>query len=126
MKGLNWNLDGDRNSVTLSLPTVPPVAVKLSAEAVDDVLRNLGDFRARMRPPVASAWPPAQKFHAIAGPRWVTEPEVMMGNSVLHIRDPRYGWLHYVLPRRSARKLARLLAAQADAPPPVAPAGKTN
>ena len=126
MKGLNWNLEGDRNSVTLSLPTVPPLAVKLSTEAVDDVLRNLGDFRAKMRPPPVSVWAPGQTFHAIANPRWMTEPEAMMGNSVLHIRDPRYGWLHYVLPRKGARKLAGLLAAQAGAPPPAAPTGKVN
>ena len=55
----------------------------------------------------------------------LTEPEMMLGNSVLHIRDPRYGWLHYVLSRKSARKLAGLLAAQADAPP-VSPPGKAN
>jgi hypothetical protein len=126
MKGLNWNLEGDRNSVTLSLPTAPPVALKLNVMAVTDILRNLGDLRAKMRPPVEAGWPPGQKFQAIANPRWATEPEMMLGNSVLHIRDPRYGWLHYVLPRKGARKLAGLLAAQADAPAPVSPPGKTN
>jgi hypothetical protein len=42
----------------------------------------------------------------------------MLGNSLLHIRDPRYGWLHYWIPKGEAAKLAKALQAQVDAPPP--------
>jgi hypothetical protein len=126
MKGLNWHLEGDRTAVTITFATAPPVTATLATKAVDDVLRNLGAFRAKMRPAAPPDWPPGQQFEAIPDPRWVTEPEMMLGNSVLHIRDPRYGWLHYVLPRTSARKLGGLLTAQADAPMPVTPPGKTN
>jgi hypothetical protein len=36
---------------------------------------------------------------------------------VLRIRDPRYGWLHYVVPHDTASRLAEALTTQADPPP---------
>jgi hypothetical protein len=118
MSGPNWKLEDDYKTVTVTFPTDPPVGLKLDAAGVDDMLENLGEFRANMTPGVPDTWAPGQTFGAVPDPRWVTEPDAMMGNSVLHIRDPRYGWLHYMIPREEARKLIGYLQNQVNAPLP--------
>ena len=125
MPGPDWKLEDDLKTVTVTFPSDPPVALKLDADEVDDTLRNLGEFRASMDPPIPEDHPLGQKTGAIPDPKWVTEPEIMAGNSLLHIRDPRFGWLHYLLPRVEARKLAEFLLNQTDQPPEQAPE-KTN
>jgi hypothetical protein len=117
MDRLKWLLDKDGQALTLTLPTDPPVALRLDAAQVDDMLRNLGDFRAIMAPAHDKEWLPGRRVVAEPDPCWSTEPEVLMGNSILHLRDPRYGWLHYLLPRDAARDLGSSLVAQADKPP---------
>ncbi len=126
MNGPTWNLDDDLKTVTVTFPTDPPVQLKLDAEQVDNMLANLGEFRAHLKPPVQSDWAPGQLVGAVPDPRWVTEPDVMEGNSILHVRDPRYGWLHYLIPREEARKLVSFLQAQVDAPPPGQGPGKSH
>ena len=124
--GPTFSLDSDRRTVTVSFPTTLPDEMKLSVGQVDDLLRHLGEMRARMKPVVPPQWKTGQQFNALRRPRWAAEPEVMAGDSVLHIRDLRYGWLHYVFPREIARKLGRLLIAQADAPLPRPAPSKIN
>lgn|SRR6185369_7003676 len=94
--------------------------------AVDDMLKNLGEFRALMTPEIHRVSPLGQKVFAINNPMWATEPDVMLGHSLLHLRDPRFGWLHYLFPRNEARKLADLLQTQSDNPPPGQESGKPN
>ncbi len=124
MSGPNWKIDDDRKTVTVTFPTTPPVALKLGVTGVEDILARLGDFRATMAPEVAHTFAMGQKVEALPDPAWVVEPELMAGDTLLHMRDSRYGWLHYLIPRDEARKLAALLIAQADAPP--APRDKPN
>jgi hypothetical protein len=117
MSGPNWKLDEDGKSVTLTFPTEPPVAFKLDHLQVDDLLRNLGIFRGSMKPEVPTEYALGQKVEAVPNPAWSTEPDLMMGDSLLHIRDPRFGWLHYLIPKGEAKKLAGFLQNQANAPP---------
>jgi hypothetical protein len=126
MNGPTWNLSADRRTVTLTFPTDPPVALHLDAAKVDDLLARLGEFRASMEPETPRDFALGQKVGAIPDPRWVTEPDLMYGASLLHLRDPRFGWLHYLFPPHEARNLARLLQAQADNQPPGPPPGRTN
>ena len=126
MSRANWNLDEDRRTVTLTLPTNPPVSLKLDAVQVEDVLKKLGEFRALMHPPVDPKYARRQRVKAITRPGWATEPEAMRADSLLHVRDPRYGWLHYLLPKVEAAKLGAALSTQAEIRL-IAPAkGKTN
>ena len=118
MLGVNWKLEDDLKSVTISFPSKPPVGLRFNTAEVDETLKNLGEFRASMQPPIPANWSLDQKVEAIPDPAWYTEPEMMMGNSILHIRDPRFGWLHFLLPRENARKLGELLTRQAVTPPP--------
>jgi hypothetical protein len=117
MAGPTFSLDSDRRTVTVSFPADLPTEMKLSAGQVEEMLLKLGEFRALMKPAVPAEWPLGQQFRAHRNLRWVTETEAMVGDSVLHLRDPRFGWLHYVFPREMARRLGRLFIAQADALP---------
>ncbi len=119
MTGPNWNLEEDLKTVTVTFASEPPVALQLNVADIDDMLKNLGAFRASMLPLHDHSFTPGQKVMAIPNPAWMTEPDALLGDSLLHLRDPRFGWQHYVLSRNEARKLGVLLQKQADTPPPV-------
>lgn len=126
MVGPNWTLDDDLKTVTISFPSNPPVALKLDATAVDDILRNLGEFRAMMVPEVSRDRSLADKFEAIPDPMWTLSVEALQNLPVLHLRDPRYGWLRYLLPPQEAKHIAELLLKQIAELPPTPPKGKAN
>lgn len=126
MKGPNWKLNDDLDTVTVTFPTEPPATLKLDAQGVEEILSNLGEFRALMKPEIPRDYALGQKSEAIPDPKWVTEPDALMGNSLLHIRDPRFGWLHYLIPKAAAQKLAEFLQNQITAPPPGQRPGKPN
>lgn len=113
-----------RLHISIAKPEENPLA--LDAAAVSRLIESLGELRAAMNPAVAEGWAPAQRVAVIPDPCWYTEPEMMQGNSLLHIRDARYGWLHYVIPKAEAKKLAEFLNRQATAPFPEVPLGLAN
>lgn len=117
----HWTLDPDHKTVTLTIPANPSVAVKFDVAAIDEILKNLGAFRAAMAPEVARENPLGRKVEAVPDPIWFTQPEALQGDSLLHIRDPRFGWLHYLIPRHEASKLGTLLLAQSQQPPTPTP-----
>jgi hypothetical protein len=121
-----WKLEDDRKTVTVTLPTQPQIALKLSGADVQTMLEKLGAFRAQMQPPHESRYAPGQKCECVANPAWLAEPDALLGNTLLHLRDPRFGWQHYMIPREEARKLARVLQNQVDSPPPGSATTKLN
>ncbi len=121
-----WKLEDDRRTVTVTLATEPQVAVTLSVADIDLMLEKLGALRARMQPPREPGYSAGQKCECVTNPGWLTEPDALQGNSLLHLRDPRFGWLHYMIPREEARKLAQVLQNQVDKPPPAAPPNRLN
>jgi hypothetical protein len=126
MNGPNWKLEDDHTTLTITFPSIPPVALAWTASAVDEHFEKLGELRANMTPEISKTWARGQTFLAVPDPAWMTEPDALIGNSILHIRDPRFGWLHYMIPREGARQLARYLQNQVDAPPPGQPQDKPN
>jgi hypothetical protein len=126
MADINWKLNDDLKTVTLTLPTDPQLAVTFDLPAVEAMVKTLGDFRARMTPEVPKEFALEQQVRAILDPVWVTEPEARAGDSLLHLRDTRYGWLHYLFPRAEARKLLAFLQKQVDLPPPEQSQGKPS
>ena len=126
MSGPEWKIDDDLKTVTVTFPTSPAVQIRLDVTAVEEVLKNLGDFRNVMHPEVPHQHAPGQGVQALVDPAWLTEPDIMRGDSILHIRDPRFGWLHYLLPRAQSRKLAALLQAQVDIAPSGPPLGRAS
>jgi len=109
----------ENNVLSLKFTDHPKTTHRLEAAQVDEMIANLGSYRMKMEPKPTSDWKPGSKVdRAITDPRWYVEPEMMQGDILLHIRDLRFDWLHYILPRESARKLAEALISVADAPPP--------
>ena len=94
------------------------VVIRWTADQVDDHLRKLGELRTKMKPPHPRNFALGQVVRGIANAPWATETDTMLGNSILHIRDPRYGWLHFLFSKEDARKLATLLQKQVDSPRP--------
>jgi hypothetical protein len=113
-----WALSDNQRFVTVTFPTNPGVAIRFDVLNVEDMLANLGRFRAAMWPNVPATQPLGQAVEAITSPGWATEPEARQGDTLFHIRDPRFGWLHYVIPREEARRLADSIQHQVNAPPP--------
>jgi hypothetical protein len=106
----NWNLEPDGRHVTLTMPATPPVRATFDTDTVGMILKNLGEFRGQMTPAIQpERWPGGQKADTIPDPAWYVEQDAERGDIVLHIRDPRFGWLHYAIPRATAQQLAVLL-----------------
>ena len=114
----SWRLENDDETVTFTFPSTPPVALGLDAAGVEEMLKTLGTLRAAMRPEISRTFAPGQVVQAVSDPIWYTEPDPMWGSSWLHIRDPQFGWRHYLIPKDEARKLVGYLQAQVNAPIP--------
>ncbi|MEX2201640.1 MAG: hypothetical protein WD711_09620 [Dongiaceae bacterium] len=112
MTGPNCKLENDRRTLTLSLPAAPEAVQSLDTQDVEELLRTLGECRGRMLPEIGKKWALGQIVGAVTDPRWYVEPETTTGGSLLHVRDSRFGWLHYIVPREEARKLGEYLIAQ--------------
>jgi hypothetical protein len=124
--GLNWHFNPEEGTVTVNFPTDPPSKLVLQTKDVEEMLKHLGNFRGQMSPQVPLEYDvSAPTVQAIPVPAWYSFPETMQGQSVLGLRDPRFGWLHYLLPKDHAKKLAMILNAQADMPL-AQPPGKAN
>lgn len=117
MIGPNFQLDADRQHVTVVFPTVPPQALKLDVAGIENLLRKLGDFRSAMEQRVPKTFERGQKVAAISNPRWLLEQDIMLGVSLVHLRDPRYGWLHFALPKSEAANFGKVLLQQAESSP---------
>jgi hypothetical protein len=119
MNGLTAELLPDGKAQLTFATTPGHVSVLIIDTArLEQLIQRLGELRAAMAPEVSPDFPMGQTVDAIPDPRWSSESELTQGNSLLHIRDNRYGWLHYVLPRLEARKLGGILIAQADSESP--------
>jgi hypothetical protein len=112
---INWNVSEDHRSVTLSVDATPTATY--DAAQVEGILAGLGQVRASMLP----VYPPNYELgqpiiQAARDPGLATELATD-GHTMLHIRDPRYGWLHFAISREAAGKLAAALRKQVDNPP---------
>lgn len=116
MSNPNWKLSDDKSAVILTIPTDPPTIFKMDAKGVDEMLAGLGMLRSCMEPAYPADFSLGQVVHAVPDPRWVTEPDAIAGNTIIHLRDPRFGWLHYLIPREVAAALATYLQAQVAQP----------
>ena len=112
----------DRSMLVVKLPDAPESVLHLDAKGVDELIRLLAQYRAGMSEQHPADFAAGQKVPAIRNPRWVTEPEVMTGETLFHIRHSGLGWLHFLIPKPEAAKLASLFKAQVVQPaaPPLA------
>ena len=100
-----WELDNDATTVTITFATEPPTRLKLDLAAVGDFLKALWSVRTAMMPEIVRELPPAPRWVALRNPIWFADPGGWDGDSLLHLRDPGYGWLrYYLIPRDEAGK----------------------
>jgi hypothetical protein len=83
---------------------------------VEDVLAAFGAARASMKPEIPIKFERDQARLTATNPAWYTQPETNWGGSWLSIRDPQFGWRHYVIPKDDARRLAGYLQTQVNMP----------
>ena len=119
---VTWRLEDDHRHVVVTFQTTPPTSLKMDIDEVERVIADLGGLRAEMWPQVSKTYKLGQGImdDPVIDPSWATEPAVINRNfhAILHIRDPRFGWLHYALPRDEARNLSSLIQHQLDLPRP--------
>jgi hypothetical protein len=112
-----WKLEDDLRTARLTFSEVPAIAVKFDVDRIEEALRHLGAFRSSMQPSIPDDWSAAAtSTSAIDEPQMVVEMDPAIGSPVLRVRDPRFGWLHYVLTPQQARRLGSALVLQAYPP----------
>ena len=112
-------LDAGAQWVEFAFPSDPPTRMILATAAVDSALAALAMARTGMVPAVPATWKEEQTVkHCYRDPPWSIETDRLAGDVVLHLRDERFGWLHYVIGKANALELAAALANIAVLPPP--------
>lgn len=102
--------------ITLYSPEMAKGEVALSPDEVDRVIAVLGEYRRRQGN--GAAFEPGQKVeNVIADPRWHIQPDALGTGVLLHIEDHMFGWLHYLIPKATAKEAARFLNGAADHDP---------
>jgi hypothetical protein len=94
------------------------VGFSVSTLFLEQILAELSAARRQMLPSITERWPAGTTVTADRDPKWSIEHDQLAGDPLLHLRDPRFGWAHYILTKDQARKLGHALIAQADAPAP--------
>jgi len=114
MPKLDWKLTGHIDTVTVTFQGDRLFHVELDAGEIDGLLKNLSELRAMMQPPHPLDFTQNADIDFIVDPRWQYGHDPSLGQSVLHIRDPRFGWLHYIISEDTAKKLADALTSPGD------------
>ena len=117
MSAPDWTLNDDGETVTVYFPTAPSATFRMDAREIDSLVKDLGYLRGALEPTVPSEPPVDPMVLALDNPTWRISSEVMEGNTLLRMRDPRYGWLDYLIPREEARRLIELLQDQLELDP---------
>jgi hypothetical protein len=118
MSKTSWKLTGCVDTVTVTFQGDRLFDVELDAVEIDGLLKNLSELRAMMQPAHPFVLTKDSDTNFIADPRWGYGHEPSLGQGVLCIRDPRFGWLCYVISDETARKLADAMIGRQDRPSP--------
>jgi hypothetical protein len=110
---LGFAVRGDGTTVRVTIPAEEPVTLVLDTAGVEALMKGLAEIRADMTPAVPPEWATGQAAAGVRSPRFVCEEEALHGGSLLHLRHPGYGWLHFAFPAEVARRLGAFLLRQA-------------
>ncbi len=104
-------LNEQRTTLTIKSPSAPSGGLALDAAQVDNMIAELAQMRAEMKPPRPAVDPsPGTKINvATAGRWWVQKDGANVDLAVLH---PGYGWVGIEMNRSAAEQLNRRLAAE--------------
>ena len=114
--GTDWKLD-DPHHVTVTFLFSKPTPITLDVKGVEDLLENLGRFRMKMSPEIPRALAEGTEVFPVVDPIWRIQDDPKTGAIVISIRDPRYGWLTYAMPRETASHLIYVLQYQVNHSP---------
>lgn len=111
MTDTTWQIADDRKTVEV---TLDGNALTLTTHQVELLIAGLGHMRSKMVPEVSKQWDTRTPLRAQPDPAWVLEPGGMVDGVLLHLRNTKFGWLHYVIPTDEAKKLASGLTQMAE------------
>jgi hypothetical protein len=112
------SFDKDRTGVIFDHPEPMPTLYFKECKVIEQDIAGLGDLRAELTPPVAETWPGGPVSGCRRDPAYSIEHDALAGDVLLHLRDERFGWLHYIITRDRARDFANKILAELGAPPP--------
>jgi hypothetical protein len=118
-----WELKDHGKLITITLPTRH---LEFTADELAAFIHALGDLRSRMTPKIPQTLPVSDGHEAHQNPCYQCEQDHLRSGSLLHLRDPRYGWLHFLVPKNEARKLGEVLLQQARDEGLAPTSGKTH
>jgi hypothetical protein len=107
-----------RDGVMLTYAKAPAAVCIKSTAVVESDIALLGLARTRLLPAVPESWPGAMVAGCYRDPAYSIEHDALAGDVLIHLRDERFGWLHYIVTRDRALDFANRILAQLDAPPP--------
>ena len=110
---LHWELKKDLKTVTVTAEVGKSTSTDYTAADIDILIANLRHIRGAMTPEVPMNFSLGQTIlHAVPDPRFATEADGMGRGSLLHIRDPGFGWLTYLFPRHEVVSVISYFAKQ--------------
>jgi hypothetical protein len=107
-----------RDGVMLTYAKAPAAVCIKSTAVVESDIAVLGLARTRLLPAVPESWPGGRVAGCYRDPAYSIEHDALAGDVLIHLRDERFGWLHYIVTRDRALDFANRILAQLDAPPP--------
>jgi hypothetical protein len=85
----------------------PPSQISiLTTKVVEQHIDALAQLRGQLEPPVPEGLPRDQAVHVTHDPIWLLYAVPLCDEFILHLRHPGHGWLHFVLNRANAGRLA--------------------
>lgn len=103
----NWHLSDDRAHMVASLPSTPPSRWRMDAAKLSEFIGHLGMCRSQMVPLFNRE--PENPIMAIQAPRLFVTREASTGNAMMHVLDPRFGWISMAIPKADAIWLGEAL-----------------
>lgn len=85
--------------------------VAMSARQLEELILTLGELRSQMRPRVDNDFALGQSVPAVTSVTTRVETDGLEVMNIMHLRDPRFGWLHYALTPAETRGLITELEA---------------
>ena len=108
---ISHSLSDDRTTIRLQAPAVDAA---LTVQQLDELVYALVVIRTNMVPIFPLEWPADAPVLAAKSPAWFCRAAVETDESLLSMRHPGLGWLHFALRKAEAAKLADLLKRQSE------------
>lgn len=112
-------LSEDKKVLSVMWGQEMPFITCMSAEGAEIVINELALWRSEMLPDIPAKWE-SKTVLAHRDVAWSLETDSLAGDSLLHLRHPHFGWLHFIFSKSEAKRIGELLLAQANAEPPEA------